>query len=53
MKDVGRLKVKPRLSLADCFALALKRKNNAELLSDHHEFDAVVASGESGIVFIR
>lgn len=54
VKSVGRLKVKHRLSLADCFALALKQKLNAELFtSDHHEFDAVVASGESGVVFIR
>jgi uncharacterized protein with PIN domain len=54
LKVVGRLKVTHRLSLGDCFALALKRKSNAEFFTaDHHEFDAIVASGESGIVFIR
>ena len=54
LKAAGRLKVKHKLSLADCFALALKQRCNAELLTaDHHEFDPIVAGGESGIVFIR
>ena len=43
-----------RISLADSFALALKQRSNAELFTaDHHEFDALVAAGENGIVFIR
>lgn len=54
LKEAGRLKVKHRLSLADCFALALKQRFNTELFTaDHHEFDVIVAQGESGIVFIR
>lgn len=54
LKEAGRLKVKHRISLADTFALALKRRDSAELLTaDHHEFDPIVAAGESGIVFIR
>ena len=54
LKEVGRIKVEHRLSLADSFALALKRRLNAELLTaDRHEFSAIVAAGESGILFIR
>ena len=54
LKAAGRLKVKHKISLADCFALALKQRGNAELLTaDHHEFDPIVAAGEGGIVFIR
>ena len=54
LKEAGRLKVQHRISLADSFALALKQRSNAELFTaDHHEFDAIVAAGEKGIVFIR
>ena len=54
LKEAGQLKVRYRISLADAFALALMKRCNAKLLTaDHHEFDAIVASGEGGIVFIR
>lgn len=54
LKEVGRIKVKHKISLADCFTLALNRRCQAEMLTaDHHEFDPIVAAGESGIVFIR
>ena len=54
LKEVGRLKVKHKISLADCFAIALKQRCDAEMFTaDHHEFDPIVAAGESGIVFIR
>jgi uncharacterized protein with PIN domain len=54
-QDVGRLKVNPgRLSLADCFALALARRLGAELVTaDHHEFDPIVPLGLCPIRFIR
>jgi predicted nucleic acid-binding protein len=43
-----------RVSLADCFALALASDLGAKLLtSDHHELDALAATGRFEIVFIR
>jgi predicted nucleic acid-binding protein len=43
-----------RVSLADCFAMALTDRLNAELMtSDHHEFDAIAAQGICPIRFIR
>jgi predicted nucleic acid-binding protein len=43
-----------RVSLADCFAMAITQRLNAELLtSDHHEFDAIAAQGICPIRFIR
>jgi predicted nucleic acid-binding protein len=43
-----------RVSLADCFALALANDLGAKLLtSDHHELDALAATGRFEIVFIR
>jgi len=52
---VGQLKVNPgRISLADCFALALAIRTGGTLVtSDHHEFDAVVPLGLCPILFIR
>lgn len=52
---VGRLKVDPgKLSLADCFALALAITTGATLVtSDHHEFDPIVPLGLCPILFIR
>lgn len=52
---VGKLKVNPgKLSLADCFALALTLHMNATLVtSDHHEFDRIDATGLCPILFIR
>ena len=43
-----------RVSLADCFAMALTQRLNAELVtSDHREFDPVAAQGLCPIRFIR
>jgi uncharacterized protein with PIN domain len=43
-----------RVSLADCFAMALTQRLNAELMtSDHGEFDPVAAQGICPIRFIR
>ena len=51
----GTLKaVRRRISLADCFAVALAKTLSGTLLtSDHHEFDPLVASGDCAIAFIR
>ena len=52
---VGQLKVKPgKISLADCFALALTLETGGTLVtSDHHEFDAIARLGLCPITFIR
>ncbi len=52
---VGQLKVNPgKISLADCFALALALETGGTLVtSDHHEFDAVARLGLCPITFIR
>ena len=52
---VGELKVSPgRLSLADCFALALAQETGGTLVtSDHHEFDPIMSLGLCPILFIR
>ncbi len=43
-----------RISLADCFALALAETLGSVLLtSDHHEFDSLVAAGATNIDFFR
>lgn len=43
-----------RLSLADCFAMALTLQENGTLVtSDHHEFDPVAEAGLCPIQFIR
>jgi predicted nucleic acid-binding protein len=43
-----------RVSLADCFALALtKRLNGTLVTSDHKEFDPIVPLGICSINFIR
>jgi uncharacterized protein with PIN domain len=54
-KEAGRLKANlRRVSLADCFAMALAIQEGGELVtSDHHELDSVAASGLVSIVFIR
>ena len=53
-KDAGTLKANHRLSLADCFALALARRVGAELVTtDHHEMDVLVPLGLCPIRFIR
>jgi uncharacterized protein with PIN domain len=43
-----------RISLADCFALALAQKRDATLVtSDHREFDPIAEAGICRILFIR
>ena len=43
-----------RVSLADCFALALAQTLGGILLtSDHHEFDPLVSAGVKSIEFFR
>ncbi len=54
-QSVGELKVNPgKLSLADCFALALAQQENGTLVtSDHHEFDPIAPLNLCPILFIR
>ena len=54
-QHAGELKVVPgKLSLADCFALALTMRTKATLVtSDHHEFDRIDALNLCTILFIR
>lgn len=51
----GRIKAEwHRISLADCFAVALAlRLDGSVVTSDHHEFDALTAAGVVKTVFIR
>ncbi|NJN66228.1 MAG: type II toxin-antitoxin system VapC family toxin [Chloroflexaceae bacterium] len=43
-----------RISLADCFALALAKRIGAVIVtSDHHEFDPLVSQGVCSVRFIR
>jgi PIN domain nuclease of toxin-antitoxin system len=51
----GRIKaVHRRVSLADCFAIALAQSLNGNVLTcDHHEFDAVAAANLCPVTFIR
>lgn len=53
--DAGHLKaVHRRVSLADCFGLALARRLGAVFVtSDHHELDALKQLGVCDIEFIR
>jgi len=54
-KDVGKLKAGiVRISLADCFAIALARRLDMPVLtSDHHDFDPILANGICAVEFIR
>ncbi len=53
-KNVGQLKAQGKISLADCFAIALTNRVGGTLLtSDHHELDAVSAAGICSVTFIR
>jgi len=43
-----------RVSLADCFCIALAQRVGGELVtSDHHEFDAIAPLGICQVLFIR
>jgi predicted nucleic acid-binding protein len=53
-QSVGRLKAQGRISLADCFGIALAQTLGGEFVtSDHHEFDPLVSLGIVPIHFIR
>lgn len=54
-QQAGRLKAQlRRISLADCFAMALALEEQGILVTaDHHEFDPVAAAGLCRINFIR
>ena len=51
----GQLKVHPgRISLADCFCIALAQRVGGEVVTaDHHEFDSLVPLGFCSFRFIR
>ena len=52
--DVGLIKAKNKLSLADAFAVALAKHYKAEFItSDHHELDTIAKAGKCRIRFIR
>lgn len=53
-QDVARTKAPHRISLADCFCIALARRLNGELVtSDHQDFDPIVPLGLCPVRFIR
>ena len=54
-QDAARIKADHRrVSLADCFGLALARRVACPFLStDHHELDAICAAGVCAVEFIR
>jgi len=54
-KAAGKLKAEwRRVSLADCFALALTIDQQASLVtSDHHELDSIAEAGVCSVRFIR
>ncbi len=54
LRMVSRLKTRGRISLADCFCIALTQRLGGELYTtDHHEFDPLVPLDLCTIVFIR
>lgn len=51
---VGQLKARGRISLADCFCIALAQELSGEVVtSDHKEFDPLAPLGICPIRFIR
>ncbi|MCI0695703.1 PIN domain-containing protein [candidate division KSB1 bacterium] len=54
-QEAGKYKATiKKVSLADCFAMALTNRIQADLYtSDHHEFDPIAASGVCSVKFIR
>ena len=54
LRDASFVKTQHKMSLADCFAVALARRLNCPLVStDHHELDAIHAAGVCSVLFIR
>jgi predicted nucleic acid-binding protein len=53
-KSIAKLKARGRISIADCFCIALAQRLGGEVVTtDHHEFDALVPLGLCPIRFIR
>jgi PIN domain nuclease of toxin-antitoxin system len=53
-QEAARLKARGRLSLADCFAIALTQRVGGELVtSDHREFDPIATAGICPVRFFR
>jgi predicted nucleic acid-binding protein len=54
-EDAAQLKADwQRVSLADCFGVALARRLGADFVTtDHHELDALDAGGVCSFIFIR
>jgi uncharacterized protein with PIN domain len=53
-KDIGGYKAGHRVSLADCFAIALANREGAKVsTSDHHEFGPIDHEGLCEVEFIR
>jgi PIN domain nuclease of toxin-antitoxin system len=53
-ENVARLKSRGRISIADCFCIALAQRIGGEVVTaDHREFDPLVPLGLCPIRFIR
>jgi len=53
-KEVGKIKVNNKASLADCIAIVLANQLGGTVLtSDHHEFDKIAQDRVCSIQFIR
>ena len=53
-KQIGRYKVKGRISLADCFCISLASRLNGEIITcDHHEFEQIIKRDMVKVRFIR
>lgn len=53
-QNSGRYKASEKISLADCFAMALTNRIGAALVtSDHHEFEPIAKKGLCNIRFFR
>jgi PIN domain nuclease of toxin-antitoxin system len=53
-REVGKLKARGRISLADGCCVVLAQRLGAEVVtSDHREFDPLAAAGTCPILFIR
>lgn len=53
-QEVGKYKAAHRVSLADCFAIALANRNGARVVTtDHHEFGPIKEQGICEVEFIR
>jgi predicted nucleic acid-binding protein len=54
MREAARFKIAFKISVADAFALATARLENATLITaDHHEFDLIDKAGELEFLWIR